>query len=140
MQVELNFNLPQVLVPIICPTGGGGGSNVHDIIQNESNLQCLRDSMDDININLKFRNDNILFSNTHSINYLFHISFSLKELFYGEYIVHIYCQCERGDSYKDSFYMFYESLCISHRIFSVLFRFSVPFSVPRFSNTPQLQK
>ena len=35
---ELNFNIPQVLVPIICPIGGGGGSDVHDIIQNESSL------------------------------------------------------------------------------------------------------
>ena len=38
MQVELNFNLPQVLVAIFCAIGGGGGSDVRDIIQNESSL------------------------------------------------------------------------------------------------------
>ena len=37
-----------------------------------------------------------------------------------------------GDSYKDSVYIFYASTCIWHCI-SVFH--SVPFSVPRFSNT-----
>ena len=57
-------------------------------------------------------------------------------LFYGEYTLSV---GKMGDSYKDSVYMFDTSIRIWHCIFSVSFRFpfrSVPFSVPRFSNTP----
>ena len=62
-------------------------------------------------------------------------------LFYGEYIVHIHCQCEREVTHTKivskcftKVYVYRIAYFPFHSVFLSV-SFSVPFSVPRFSNT-----
>ena len=79
-------------------------------------------------INLKFRNDKILaIKHTFYICFIFPLPFRMLILFFvnAVYGISTLSVRKRGDSNKDSVYMFYERLCtcISHCIFSISFCF-----------------
>ena len=116
MQDELNFNLPRVLVPIFCAIGWRRRFR-RDIIHNESSLWRVLDSMHDININLKFRNDDILVI----INYLFHISFTLEND--NTILWEIYSTYTLSVRQRLIHTKILRKFMISHCIFSVSFRF-----------------
>ena len=82
--------------------------------------------------------------------YLFYISFILENvnttcIFFGEYIVHLHCQCERGVIHTKIVCLCFKQVYVYriayfpfHSVFHSLpisVPISVPFSVPRFSNT-----
>ena len=77
--------------------------------------------MHDMNKNLKLGNDNILVIK-HT---LFRISFTLENDYIILWWIYTLSVRKRGDSNKDSVYMFYERLCtcISRCIFSISFCF-----------------
>ena len=73
---------------------------------------------------------------------MFHIFFTLENdniIFYGVYIVHIHCHCERGVIHTKIVSKCYTKVYV-YRIAYFPFHsvfLSVSFSVPRFSNTKQ---
>ena len=114
--------------------GGGGGPTfmilyIMNQVYSVCVIQCTIQNFHQFRIrNFEFRNDNILIiKHTLNICFIFHLLLRMIILFYGEYIVHLYCQWERRVIHTKIVYtcVFYASISIWHCIFSVSFLFSV---------------
>ena len=89
-------------------------------------------------LNLNLENGNILvIKHTLYICFIFPLPLKMIILFYGECIVHLHCQWERRVIHSKKVYICFTQVYvygIAYFPFHSVFH-SVPFSVPRFSNT-----